>query len=353
MNKSKKKKEVKEIKKSSDSRGIKAIIFFGIGVAILAYLYAPHERKYEHKDWNILDTRLTKYGKLIVFEKKGTEAYPPMRLLSCGKSFIGGMWMEDGSSTFVSFSLQSAMAFFNNGGKTMLQIGLGIGLVSRQMMTMFGVEKVDVVEINRDVVDIAYRFFEYSYATRIFVGEGRDLIFSNVTEEGYYDFIVHDIYSAGHISPDLLTKEVFERIKVLLSPKGVFLFNFVGFISGERSKPFRCAIKTLKSVFPYVRYFKTIPEEEVFVNSLIFASTSPLEVHIPEDLVNRNFPEGSSQWNTIHIQDYEYDVKELGDEVVITDENSSSLTFLNESVESELQEYVTSVLPPELIPLLE
>eukprot|EP01114_Cavostelium_apophysatum_P014125 TRINITY_DN3583_c0_g1_i1.p1 TRINITY_DN3583_c0_g1~~TRINITY_DN3583_c0_g1_i1.p1 ORF type:complete len:327 (+),score=68.06 TRINITY_DN3583_c0_g1_i1:276-1256(+) len=301
-------------------------------------------------EWSILEIKDTPYGRLIAFEKKGH-----FRLLACGHSFLGGVHFDaDHSSLLTAFPIQSAVYFANLDGRKLLQIGVGVGIVARLVKSFNPQVHVDVVDINAGVVEFAEKYFYYHDADRTYIEDGRQFLFSR---DERYDFIVHDVYSGGYTSPHLMTKEVFERIKEMLNPKGVLCFNLLTYVTGPKERGFHHIYKTIRSVFTYVNCYSSVDDEEVFVNSIIFASMTPLEFAIPQKI--REIPQNKNDlfWLLSNFESrhafYPPD-SILGDETIelVTDANYKNIKELGLSVEHELQELVKSTLPPQLEALL-
>ncbi len=119
-------------------------------------------------------------------------------------------------------------------------------------------ERIDVVEIDPEVVRIAKEYFAFDPGekTHITVGDGR--IFLDRAERTWA-VVVLDAYTAGGRVPfHLLTRQFFEKVRDRLSPEGVCLLNIIGALEGPKSKVFRSAFKTMEAVFPRVYAFPRV-----------------------------------------------------------------------------------------------
>jgi spermidine synthase len=130
--------------------------------------------------------------------------------------------------------------------KRVLFIGLGVGMVPRFVQRYFPDTIIDVVEIDKDIPDIAHKYFGYvkSTKTNIIIKDGRDFI--NRTKHKY-DIIFIDAYNAQSIPFQLTTKEFYQKIRNALKPKGIVTVNVANL---GKPKFIASELKTIKSVFP-------------------------------------------------------------------------------------------------------
>lgn len=144
-----------------------------------------------------------------------------------------------------------------------LCIGMGIGIVPREL-ARDGV-RVDVVEINSAVVQLARRYFGLDpSAFRLFIGDGR--YFVNRSEKRY-DAVILDAFLGDSVPTHLLSRESFLAIKRVLKPDGVLVINT--FVNKGSPRDFLSASlsKTLASVFASVRAHGVREGNTLFVAS--------------------------------------------------------------------------------------
>ena len=135
-----------------------------------------------------------------------------------------------------------------------LVIGLGGGSVVKRMWRDYPEMRLDAVEIDPEVVDIARELFELPDDERIgvAVGDGRE--FLRYSSE-MYDLIIVDAYDDDHVPPHLATEQFFREVRDHLAEDGVLAFNFIGTVHGDHSKPFRSLHRTLSNVWHKVWLF--------------------------------------------------------------------------------------------------
>jgi spermidine synthase len=145
-----------------------------------------------------------------------------------------------------------------------LCIGMGIGIVPRNLAARGS--RVDVVEINPSVIDVARRYFGLDTgAFDLTVGDGR--WFLNNTDSKY-DAVILDAFVGDGSPSHLMSREAFKAVRRVLKPDGALVINtFVNFDSpGDYMGA--SLYKTLSAVFPGVRVHGARNANTVFVASL-------------------------------------------------------------------------------------
>jgi spermidine synthase len=154
---------------------------------------------------------------------------------------------------------------------TALLIGLGGGHVARDLNSK-GIP-TDTIEIDPAVAEAARRYFNFEPKGLFLVGDARYEI-SRLA--GGYDLIIHDCFTGGAEPTHLLTREMLDRLRGLLTERGVLALNYVGFTRGEGSDAVEAVHRTLQDVFPQVRTFVTDKSE--FTDLILLASLEPLAI---------------------------------------------------------------------------
>ncbi|GBD30186.1 Polyamine aminopropyltransferase [bacterium HR32] len=135
-----------------------------------------------------------------------------------------------------------------------LVIGMGGGTVPKRYLEDYRDVRVDVVDIDPEVVEVAYRFFQVPRDGRLraFAQDGRQFV--RRTEERY-DHILMDAYLRDTLPFHLATREFFREVQAKLRPGGVFVANVIGALDGPYSRLFRAVYRTLREVYPGVYVF--------------------------------------------------------------------------------------------------
>ncbi|MBQ9955013.1 MAG: fused MFS/spermidine synthase [Eggerthellaceae bacterium] len=143
---------------------------------------------------------------------------------------------------------------------------------------------IDVVEIDPAIVDIARAHFfldeverahgpEGSGRLSVVVGDGAEVL--RCAQAGRYDVIVNDSFSGTDPTDGLLSAELLDAARSVLTPGGLYVVNAVA-ETLEEAEPFACS---LRRAFARV-YLLPCPDEEFdgSSNNLLLASDEPIEL---------------------------------------------------------------------------
>jgi len=138
---------------------------------------------------------------------------------------------------------------FNPDAKDILIVGGGGGVVPVIFKELYPDARIDVVEIDPVVADVAIKWFgmELDDRLRLHVQDGRMFI-HNATKK--YDAVLLDAYTAGgRIPAHLTTREFLTEVRNRVRPRGVVLMNVISAVEGPASRLFRAELKTFREVF--------------------------------------------------------------------------------------------------------
>jgi len=157
-----------------------------------------------------------------------------------------------------------------------LMIGLGGASTQRSYQHYYPLVKVETVEIDPLVVQVASNYFGFrqSASQRVWVEDGRvHLRRSSAT----YDAILMDAYTENRygsfIPYHLVTREFFALASRRLATNGVLAYNVIGRLDGWRADVVGSVYATMKTVFPQVYLF---PAHETMNVVLIGTKGPPL-----------------------------------------------------------------------------
>ena len=149
---------------------------------------APEDRIGDIEDsqsgYKVLHTKDSQYHRIAVVEDDTT------RYLRFDSSFQSGMYVDDPYKTRFEYSDYLQLPFaYRPSTKRVLYIGLGGGSALKRTWRDFPSVQVDGVEIDPEVVDVAYEFFELPRDPRLKVAveDGRRFLAEN---DGPWDVIV-------------------------------------------------------------------------------------------------------------------------------------------------------------------
>lgn len=150
--------------------------------------------------------------------------------------------------------------------RSVLIIGLGGGTIPRALQELVPEARIDVVEIDPAVVNVARRYFDLGESSKLNVieADGRVHVKRALRGQQRYDLIMLDAFDHEYIPEHLLTQEFLTEVKSLLAPGGVLAAN-----TFSSSRLYDHESTTYASVFP--QFFNLKRE-----NRVIIASNGPL-----------------------------------------------------------------------------
>ncbi len=142
--------------------------------------------------------------------------------------------------------LHLTLAVKPNATRTLV-LGLGGGSVVKRMWRDYPAMRLDVVELDPEVVDVAHELFALPRDARIsiIVDDGRAFV---RRAAGPYDIIIVDAFDDDVIPRPLMTEEFLRECRDLLGPGGVIAYNVIGSVQGDSSKQFRGLHRTASNV---------------------------------------------------------------------------------------------------------
>ena len=196
--------------------------------------------------YEILHTKDSQYHRIAVVEDDTT------RYLRFDSSFQSGMYLDDPFKTRFEYSdyLQLPIAYRSQ-TRRVLYIGLGGGSAPKRSWRDFPGMRVDTVELDPEVVKVAYEFFDLPRDPRLTVAveDGRRFL---ATNDGPWDVIIVDAFYSDSIPFHLATREFLELARSRLAPGGLIATNIIGAVKGADSRLFRSMLRTYRAVFPAV-----------------------------------------------------------------------------------------------------
>ena len=217
---------------------------------------APEDRIGDIEDsqsgYKVLHTKDSQYHRIAVVEDDTT------RYLRFDSSFQSGMYVDDPYKTRFEYSDYLQLPFaYRPSTKRVLYIGVGGGSALKRTWRDFPSVQVEGVEIDPEVVDVAYEFFELPRDPRLklTVEDGRRFLADN---DGKWDLIVIDAFYSDSIPFHLATREFLELARSRLAPGGLVATNIIGAVQGRDSRLFRSMLRTYRAVFPAVNIHPVI-----------------------------------------------------------------------------------------------
>jgi spermidine synthase len=196
--------------------------------------------------YKIVATKDSQYHRIAVVDDDTS------RYLRFDSSFQSGMYLNDPYRTRFIYSDYLQLPFaYRAQTRRMLYIGLGGGSAPKRTWRDFPGVRIDVVELDPEVVDMAYKYFELPRDPRLAVEveDGRRYVSGH---EGPWDVIVVDAFYSDAIPFHLATQEFLELARSRLTTGGLVVTNIIGAVKGPDSRLFRSMLRTYRTVFPTV-----------------------------------------------------------------------------------------------------
>jgi spermidine synthase len=144
--------------------------------------------------------------------------------------------------------------FYKPEPKKVLVLGLGGGLIPREMRHYFSELEIDVVEIDPEIQIIAKQFFSFheDENLRVHIADGRVFIKKQLRLDPTpkYDIVILDAFNSDYIPFHLMTKEFLEEVKGVLADDGVVVANVF-----YDNRLFDAEFKTFLAVFGRCQVF--------------------------------------------------------------------------------------------------
>ncbi len=178
---------------------------------------------------------------------------------------VQSIMMKGGGLTGMYYDYAMAAPLMTDEPETaeMLILGLGTGTYANQCLNYFPGMRIEGVEIDEDITELAREYFDLSDKVIVTVEDGR----AYLSQAGMYDVIMVDAYQDITIPFQMSTVEFFTEIKAHLKDNGVMVVNMNMTSSGEDGiNEYLC--DTIASVFPNVAEINVLSN----TNTELFAS---------------------------------------------------------------------------------
>ena len=225
------------------------LIIVGVYIFLCEATYFAVKSTHLDKNPNIIYQTDTSYSRILVYQKENlrwlsfSEGAPAQSIMDVNEPhLLIAKYIKYLSTHFTQAPWDST-----------LFIGLGGGSLPGWVRQNFPSHRVEICEIDPDMIELAKRFFNfdpqlYSITTsdaRIHLREQREA----------YDFIVLDAYSSCYIPPHLTTLEFFKQTRGSLTRSGTLLVN----IANPTPELLARMINTIASVYADVSSYE-VPE---------------------------------------------------------------------------------------------
>jgi spermidine synthase len=194
----------------------------------------------------VLYRKDSRYHQVAVIESNG------VRTLRFGSSFQSEMYVRQPFRTSFEYTDYFFLGpAYKPDAKRVLFLGLGGGSAPKRFWRDFPELKLQVVELDPVVADVAHRFFAVPDDARLPV-DVQDARRWLADHEERWDVIAVDTFYDDGVPFHLTTREFVSLLESRLTPGGVAVVNLIGSAKGPSSKLVRAVYRTYRSVFPTV-----------------------------------------------------------------------------------------------------
>ncbi len=144
--------------------------------------------------------------------------------------------------------------------KTLMLGGAGYSY-PQDFLKRFPEGKMDVVEIDPGVTELAEKYFGLQKDERLSIVHEDARVFLNRNTKKY-DAIFGDVFRSSSVPFHLTTEEALQRIHDSLAQEGVFMINLISSLDGENSRFLKGEVAGLKKIFPQVYIFATADSKD-------------------------------------------------------------------------------------------
>ncbi len=250
-------------------RNVAAVVIFGFAVAFSEassyYLYRTH---------GLADID-TEYSRVRIYETVSERTGRPFRALATDPYFAqSAMYLDDDSPVFDYIPFYHLVRHFRPDHVHSLMIGGAGYTFPREYLSAYPWARMDVVEIDPKMTELARRYFRLENDSRLSVFHEDGRTFLNRAPSNVYDAVMVDAFgSLFSIPHQLTTVEAVREMHRVLRAEGIVIINIGSAISGPGSLFLRAEYATYKRVFDDVLLFKVRPDrpDEELQNVILVA----------------------------------------------------------------------------------
>jgi spermidine synthase len=173
-------------------------------------------------------------------------------------------------------------------------LGGGAMLFPDWMTRHLSLERNEVVEIDPEVIEVAYEYFDVprSDEMQVYTADARGYI-NAVRDERSYDIVYTDAFSSYSIPSHLTTREFFRTLEQTMEPNGLLVANTIDVYSIGRF--LNAVTNTVEEVFANVNvYIDSEAELDRRLTFVLVASNGPVpgdRIRTSEGIVGERLPE--------------------------------------------------------------
>jgi len=232
-------------------KGKATLLFLVISTLFLADFFEPLFKP------KLLVDKDTLYNRVWIYESQDPETKRPiLSLVTDARGRQSSMFLDRDDELVIEYTKYYRLfEHFNPDARRVLMIGGGAYSYPKDFLKKKQDAKIDVVEIDPALTQLAKRYFNLKENLRLTIYHQDGRIFLNKTKNVYDAILMDAFHSSLAIPYQLTTKEVVKKIYDTLSDNGVLIMNVISAIEGGKGKFLRAQYYTYKRVFPQVYIF--------------------------------------------------------------------------------------------------
>ncbi|MBL6991609.1 MAG: fused MFS/spermidine synthase [Bacteriovoracaceae bacterium] len=268
---------IKNYKNKATSQAFLFIPLLSVVIPATIFTFRPNQ-----KDSNLIYEKNSFYHKISVFQNTlGSKKSLQLKI----DNLIHDVWLDEFDKGPINYLKYWKLAeIFNPDLNLCAFLGGGGFAMPIAFMSHYPHMKADVVEIDPELIRVAYKYFKVDAKNLKIVAADARHFLANTSNR--YDFIFGDAYKSIYIPSHLTTVEFFQLVKSKLTSNGLFMLNILSSIDGKHTKLLKSVIKTLRTSFKNIYIFgNNFKAPRTTQNIILVATAKNLPLH---DLSFRN-----------------------------------------------------------------
>lgn len=192
----------------------------------------------------------TPYNAVRIYEYDGKDG-ARVREMLVGNVRMSAMYLDKDELVYDYTKYYRIAGLINPNINNALMIGGAGYSYPKDFIENYPNSKIDVVEIDPGLTDLAKKYFKLKTDKRLVVFHQDARTFLNNNKKKY-DVIFSDAFSSHSIPFQLTTREAVGKMHDSLNDEGVIITNTISSIEGDKGKFLRAEYHTYKTQFPYV-----------------------------------------------------------------------------------------------------
>lgn len=232
----------------------------------------------------------TQYNSVQIYNGLDHNTQQPIKTMAINSETNSAMFLNSDDLVYEYTKYYRLAKHFKPDLKNGLMIGGGGYSYPKDFLKNFPDAKLDVVEIDPGLTELAQKYFNLKLDPRLTIYHQDARTYLNKNNKKY-DAVFGDAFKSFYSIPyQLTTKEAVEKIYQALNDDGVVILNVISALSGPQARFLQAEYLTYKSVFPKVYIFpvRTLTDQSAFQNIVLIALKSEKEPALVSDDLELN-----------------------------------------------------------------